>query len=148
MTKIAWNIPDPGHFELDLIHHCRAVENREFIHTLQMFDVAAGWSEASAIFGRSARVMMDGFDYLLDRLPFPILELHPDNGVEFSNKPFLQYLQNRLPDLHISRSRPYQKNDNRFVEENNHSMVRAYVGHSRLDTIAQLKCMRMLLDKL
>lgn len=27
-------------------------------------------------------------------------------------------------------------------------MARAYVGHSRLDTIAQLKCLRLLLDKL
>lgn len=148
MTRIAWDIPEPGHFEVDLIHHCGATANGEFIHTLQMVDVATGWSEATAILGRSFRVMKDGFDYLLNRLPFPVLEIHPDNGAEFFNQFLLQFWQNRLPDLEITRSRPYQKNDNRFIEENNHSMVRAFIGHSRLDTIAQLKILRQLLDKL
>ena len=148
MTRIAWNIPEPGHFEVDLVHHCGATANGEFYHTLQMVDVATGWSEATAILGRSFRVMKDGFDYLLNRLPFPILEIHPDNGAEFFNQFLLQYWKNQLPDLEITRSRPYQKNDNRFVEENNQSMVRAYIGHSRLDTFAQLKILRQLLDKL
>lgn len=148
MTKIAWDIPEPGHFEVDLVHHCGATANGEFIHTLQMVDVATGWSEATAILGRSFRVMKDGFDYLLNRLPFPVLEIHPDNGAEFFNQFLLQYWKNKLPDLEITRSRPYQKNDNRFVEENNQSMVRAYIGHSRLDTFAQLKVLRLLLDKL
>jgi hypothetical protein len=48
----------------------------------------------------------------------------------------------------VSRSRPYQKNDNRFVEENNHSLIRAYIGHDRLDTQAQLKVLRKLYEKL
>lgn len=148
MTKIAWDIPEPGHFEVDLIHHCGASATGDFIHTLQMVDVATGWSEATAILGRSFRVMKDGFDYLLNRLPFPVLEIHPDNGAEFFNQFLLQYWQDRLPAVEITRSRPYQKNDNRFVEENNHSMVRAYIGHSRLDTFAQLKKLRQLLDKL
>jgi len=148
MTRIDWDIPEPGHFEVDLVHHCGATANGEFIHTLQMVDVATGWSEATAILGRSFRVMKDGFDYLLNRLPFPILEIHPDNGAEFFNQFLLQYWKNKLPDLEITRSRPYQKNDNRFVEENNQSMVRAYIGHSRLDTFAQLKILRQLLDKL
>ena len=54
----------------------------------------------------------------------------------------------KLPDLQVSRSRPYQKNDNRFVEENNHSLIRAYIGHDRLDTQAQLKVLRQLYEKL
>lgn len=148
MTRIAWDIPELGHFEVDLFHHCRAIANGEFIHTLQMVDVATGWSEATAILGRSFRVMKDGIDYLLNRLPFPVLEIHPDNGVEFCNQFLLQYWQDKLPDLQITRSRPYQKNDNRFVEENNQSMVRAYIGHSRLDTFAQLKVLRLKLNKL
>ena len=148
MSIIAWDIPEPGHFEVDLIHHCGETGNGEFIHTLQMVDVATGWSEATAILGRSFRVMKDGFDYLLNRLPFPVLEIHPDNGSEFFNQFLLQYWKDKLPNLQITRSRPYQKNDNRFVEENNQSMVRAYIDHSRLDTFAQLKILRQLLDKL
>lgn len=148
MSKIAWDIEEAGHFEVDLVHHCGETTQGEYIHTLQMVDVATGWSEITAIFGRSHRVMRDGFEYLLARLPFPILELHPDNGAEFFNHFLLRFWKNKLPDLTLSRSRPYQKNDNRFVEENNQSLVRAYIGHGRLDTHAQLNVLRDLYAKL
>jgi len=101
-----------------------------------------------AVFGRSYRVMANGFDYALTRLPFAVQEIHPDNGAEFFNLNLLRYWQENIPNLHVSRSRPYQKNDNRFVEENNHSLIRAYIGYDRLDTQAQLKVLRQLYEKL
>ena len=146
--KIAWNIADAGHFEVDLVHHGGETTQGEYIHSLQMVDVSTGWSEMTAIFGRSYRVMADGFDHLLSRLPFPVEEIHPDNGAEFFNQFLLRYLQKRCPSCILSRSRPYQKNDNRFVEENNHSLIRAYIGHDRLDTPTQLKVLRQLYEKL
>jgi hypothetical protein len=148
MSKIAWDIEEAGHFEVDLVHHCGEIANGEYIHTLQMVDVATGWSEIAAIFGRSYRVVADGFDYLVDHLPFPVIEIHPDNGVEFFNRIVLRYWKKKVPDLQITRSRPYQKNDNRFVEENNQSLVRAYIGHGRFDTQAHLKVLRELYDQL
>ncbi len=148
MSKIAWNIAEAGHFEVDLVHHSGESTNGEYIHTLQMLDVATGWGEIVAILGRSHRVMTDGFDYLLARLPIRVIEIHPDNGAEFFNQFLLRYWKKKLPDLQITRSRPYQKNDNRFVEENNHSLVRAYIGHGRLDTQAQLNVLRQLYGKL
>jgi hypothetical protein len=148
MSKIAWDMAEAGHFEVDLVHHCGEAACGEYIHTLQMVDIATGWSEIVAIFGRSYRVMADGFDYLLARLPFDVLEIHPDNGAEFFNQHILRYWKNKAPDLQVSRSRPYQKNDNRFVEENNHSLIRAYIGHDRLDTQAQLRTLRQLYEKL
>lgn len=36
-------------------------------------------------------------------------------------------------------SRPYRRNDNRFVEQKNSALVRAYVGYQRLDSPAQGK---------
>jgi len=48
----------------------------------------------------------------------------------------------------LSRSRPYHKNDNRFVEENNFSLVRAYVGYRRLETVEQVLLLNQLYDKL
>jgi len=147
-SKIAWNIEEVGHFEVDLVHHCGGNSNGEYIHTLQMIDVATGWSEIAAIFGRSNRVLSNGFDHVLSRLPFQVIEIHPDNGAEFFNRPLIQYWKKKLPDLQISRSRPYQKNDNRFVEENNQSLVRAYIGHDRFDTQAHLNILRKLYDRL
>jgi hypothetical protein len=148
MSKIAWDIAEAGHFEVDLVHHGGESAAGEYVHTLQMVDVATGWSEVVAVYGRSYRVMADGFDYVLTRLPFAVQEIHPDNGAEFFNHHLLRYWKEKAPDLQVSRSRPYQKNDNRFVEENNHSLIRAYIGHDRLDTPAQLMLLRQLYEKL
>ena len=148
MGKIAWDVEEAGCFEVDLVHHCGEIANVEYVHTLQMVDVATGWSEINAIFGRSNRVVQDGFDFLLKRLPFSVCEFHPDNGTEFFNRPMIQFWKQRLLHIQISRSRPYQKNDNRFVEENNSSLIRAYVGHGRFDTQLHLAILRTLYEKL
>jgi hypothetical protein len=91
--------------------------------------------------------MQDGFERISRRLPFEIQELHPDNGTEFLNAHLVHYWQEKVQ-AELSRSRPYHKNDNRFVEENNFSVVRAYVGYGRLDTVAQAKLLNQLYDQL
>jgi hypothetical protein len=144
MRRIAWDVAAAGHFEVDLVVHSDEDTRGDVIHTLQMVDVKTGWSELEAVYGRSYLAMRDGFEAILRRLPFPIRELHPDNGSEFFNAHLLRFWQSRIPALVISRSRPYHKNDNRFVEENNHSLVRAYVGHGRLDRLEQLFLLRQL----
>jgi hypothetical protein len=45
MGRIPWNTPDPGHFETDLVHHGGESASGEYGHTLQLIDVATGWSE-------------------------------------------------------------------------------------------------------
>jgi len=148
MRKIPFNTPEPGHFEVDLVLHCDIDASGEYIHTIQMTDVATGWCEIQAIFGRSYRVMRDGFECILVNLPIPVIEIHPDNGNEFFNHHLLRFWKSKVPDLDISRSRPYHKNDNRFVEENNCSLVRAYIGHGRLDTLPHLLIMREIYEDL
>lgn len=148
MRRIGWQEAQPGHFEVDLVHHCGISSEGQYVHTLQMIDVTTGWSECAPLLGRSFLVMTDGFACILDRLPFPILELHPDNGSEFFNAFLLKYWKDQLTGVKLSRSRPFQKNDNRFVEENNFSLVRAYVGYQRLDTLAQIRLLHQLYDQL
>jgi hypothetical protein len=92
--------------------------------------------------------MQDGFQRIENRLPFPILEIHPDNGQEFLNAHLVRFWKERTQPLDLSRSRPYHKNDNRFVEENNFSQVRAYLGYNRLDTVAHTKLVNELYDQL
>jgi hypothetical protein len=148
VRRIAWDEPQPGHCEADLVHHCGPSPQGQYVHSLQLVDVATGWSECAAILGRSFLVLEDGFQRILRRLPFPLLELHPDNGSEFFNAFLLKFLQGRVKGLQLSRSRPFQKNDNRFVEENNFSLVRAYVGYQRLDTVVQTHLLNQLYDQL
>lgn len=148
VRRIRWDEPEPGHFEVDLVHHCGISSDGQYVHTLQMVDVASGWSECAAILGRSYLVMEDGFKRILKRLPFPVVELHPDNGVEFFNAFMLKFWKATFNGVQLSRSRPFQKNDNRFVEENNFSLVRAYLGYQRLDTAQQTKVLNQLYDQL
>ncbi len=148
MCRLAWDTKEPGHFETDLVHHCGISASGQYVHTLQMLDVATGWSECVALLGRSYLVMQAGFEQIEKRLPFSIIEIHPDNGHEFLNAYLLRFWQERTNPLDLSRSRPYHKNDNRFVEENNYSLVRAYMGYNRLDTIAQINLLNCLYDKL
>jgi hypothetical protein len=148
MTIIPWDIAEPGHFETDLVHHSGVSTRGQYMHTLQLIDVKTGWSERVALLGRSYQRMEDAFQRVLQRLPFPIRELHPDNGSEFFNAYLLAYWAKEVSGADLSRSRPYHKNDNRFVEQKNSSEVRAYFGTQRLDTIAQTSASTRLYDKL
>jgi len=146
--RIAWNEAEPGHFEVDLVHHAGMSASGQYVHSLQMVDVATGWSERVAVLGRSYLVMEDGFRRILARLPFRLRELHPDNGSEFLNNHLWRFFREEVRDLRFSRSRPWQKNDNRFVEQKNDSLVRAYLGYDRLDSVAQTNLLNQLYDQM
>jgi hypothetical protein len=148
MKRIPWHEQVPGHFEVDLVHHCGPSASAEYVCTLQMVDVATAWSERVAVLGRSYLVMQDGFRRILVRLPFPVCEIHPDNGSEFFNHHMRRFWNAFDAEIQLSRSRPYQKNDNRFVEQKNSTLVRAYLGYDRLDTVAQTLAANQLYDKM
>jgi len=82
MKRIAWDIREPGHFEVDLVHHSGESSAGEYGHTLQLIDVATGWSERVMLLGRGYQAMREAFEQVSKRLPFAIKELHPDNGPE------------------------------------------------------------------
>ncbi len=148
MKRISWQEQEVGHFETDLVHHGGPSASGEYVCTIQMVDVATGWSERVAVLGRSYLVMADGFQRILARLPFPVREIHPDNGSEFFNHHLLRFWNSLEPKVLISRSRPYHKNDNRFVEQKNSTLVRAYLGYDRYDTVAQTLAINLLYDKM
>ena len=91
MGRIPWDVGVPGHFETDLVHHCGSSSSGEYVHTMQMVDVATGWTETRAVLGRSYVVMKDAFQYTLGRVPFAVLEIHPDNGSEFLNHHLVRF---------------------------------------------------------
>ncbi len=117
MRKIAWDETEPGHFEIDLVDHGGREGAGEYVHTLHTIHVATGWSERVAVLGRSQRAMEGGFRRILARLPFGVRELHSDNGCEFLNNHLVRIWGEQITGLTLRRSRPYQKKDNRFVEQ-------------------------------
>jgi hypothetical protein len=86
MGRIPWDIGEPGHFEVDLVHHSGESTAGVYGHTIQLIDVKTGWSERVAVLGRGQAAMEGGFRRMVERVPFAILELHPDNGTEFFNQ--------------------------------------------------------------
>ena len=148
MKRLPWDIKVPGSLEADLVHHCGPISAGDYVHTLQLVDIATAWSERVAVLGRSQEAMVRGFTKVQERLPFPIKHLHPDNGSEFFNDHLIRYFGEKITGLRLSRSRPYRKNDNRFVEQKNSTLVRAYVGYDRLDNAAQCAALNALYDQL
>ena len=148
MGRIPSNTKEPGHLETDTVHHCGDSASGEYVHTVQMVDVATGWNERRATLGRSYVVMQDAFRYILKQLPFPVRGVHPDNGPEFFNHHLRRFWEDEVQNVHLSRSRPYHKNDNPFVEQRNAHPVRTYLGYDRFDTVAQTLAINELYDKM
>ena len=146
--RISWKEQQPGHFEVDLVHHCGVSASGHYVHTLQMIDVASGWSERVAMLGRAYLVMQDAFTRIQARLPFPVHQIHPDNGSEFLNAHLVRYWGEAFNAPRLSRSRAWHKNDNRFVEQKNSTLVRAYLGYDRLDTVQHTNLLNQLYDKM
>jgi hypothetical protein len=148
MGRLAWDLKEPGHFEVDLVYHSGESTTGEHGHTIQLVDVATGWSERVAVMGRGQRAMEAGFEHLLSRLPFAIVELHPDNGSEFFNYHLVHYWKEKVVGVQLSRSRPWQKNDKRLVEQKNDTLVRQYFGDLRFDRPEQIEAMNALYEQM
>jgi hypothetical protein len=148
MERLPWSLAEPGYFELDLVHHCGESAAGDYVHTLQMVDAAIGWSERVALLGRSQVAVEAAFRHAQERLPYAIKGLHPDNGSEFFNNHLVRIWGTEITGLRLTRSRPYHKNDNRFVEQKNGTLVRAYLGNYRLDTPGQTERLNLLYDRM
>jgi len=146
MGIIPWDTPEPGHFEVDLVHHGAPDDHGRVICTLQFIDVLTGWSERFAIAGTGFEAVYGGMLAFRAHCPVPIREVHSDNGSEFINQAMISALGPQALALAQTRGRPGYHNDNRFVEQKNSSIVRAYLGTTPLHTREQLQRLQRLYD--
>jgi hypothetical protein len=148
MRVIPWDIEVPGHFEVDLVHHAGADVRGECVCTVQFIDVKTGWSERVAVLGRSYSRMRQAFSKFQAQCPIPVREIHSDNGPEFMNDHLQRFFARKFRGATFSRSRRWQKNDNRFVEQKNYTLVRAYVGRESFTTQEQADLLNELYDRM
>jgi hypothetical protein len=127
-----WNEQKPGFVEIDLVGHDGGNGSGEFACTLDVTDVATGWTETQAVKNKAQQWVFEALKDIRERLPFPLLGIDSDNGGEFINHHLYRYC--RQEKINFTRSRSYRKNDNCFVEQKNYSVVRRNVGYSRYDT--------------
>ena len=141
---IPWDEPEPGHFEADLVLHNAANVEGVYVSSLQFIDVLTGWSERFAVMGHGFDQMWQAVQAFKTRCPIRVREIHSDNGPEFINQVFASQFGPQAFDAQLTRGRIGFKNDNRFVEQKNSSLIRAYLGNLYLYTPAH----RALLDQL
>jgi hypothetical protein len=131
-----WDREQLGNAQMDFVLHCGRSTAGEYLHTMSTVDIASGWWEGQAIAGRSQRATEEGLKQIRARCPFRIREIHPDNDSGLINDLLWRYCRGER--IRMSRSRPYQKNDNAWVEQKNWTHVRKMVGYRRYDTTRQM----------
>jgi Integrase core domain len=129
-TFADWKDVKPGFFEIDFVEHCGGVAEGTFVHSLVLTDVASGWTECVALPAREQTLVIEGFAQVRAELPFPLQGVNSDNDSAFINDTVVDYC--RANDLVFTRSRPYRKNDQAWVEQKNGAVVRRLVGYGRL----------------
>lgn len=96
--------------------------------------------------GKSERHTVEGLEIIRKRLPFPLLGIDFDTGGEFVNWHLIRY--SKRSRITYTRAREEKKNDQNYIEQQNFSVVRRFVGYQRLDTYGQLKILNRLYDLL
>lgn len=137
-----WDIYKPGSCQLDYVMHCGQSVSGNFIHSLSLVDIASGWWEGAALMTRSQEQTHNALKGINSRLPFKLIEIHPDNDSGIINN--LIYRWTIANHIAFSRSRPNKKNDNAFIEQKNWTHVRKIFGYWRYDSKDELVIMNSL----
>jgi hypothetical protein len=130
-TRADWNDPRPGCMEADLVAHCGGSPEGSFVNTLVLTDVATTWTECVPIVVRESTLIVEALERLRVTMPFTLLALDTDNGSEFINGALCNFCKKH--NIELTRSRPYRKNDQAWVEQKNGAIVRRLVGYGRLE---------------
>ena len=141
-TFTEWDDARAGFCEVDLVAHDGGNPHGEFCQTLDLTCVATGWTEMRVVKNKAQRWVHEALVDISQALPFELLGIDSDNGSEFINKHLFAWCQEQA--ITFTRSRPYRKNDNCFVEQKNWPVVRQQVGYARYDTAAELSCLQEL----
>ena len=128
--------------EMDLVAHCGAVNRGSYIHSLVLTDIASGWTEAAPLVVRESSLVVETLERIRVGLPFALRALDVDNGTEFVNDRLIEYCLSR--GIELTRSRPYRKNDQAWIEQKNGAVVRKLLGYRRFDGIAAAKAITRL----
>ena len=138
-VKVAadWDTNEIGNVQVDFVLHCGRSTGGDYIHTISAVDIATNWWEGEAIPVRSQQATRAGLNQVRSRFPFRIRELHPDNDSALVNDLLWDWCRQQR--IRLSRSRPYRKNDNAWVEQKNWTHVRKVVGYRRFDNTTELR---------
>jgi hypothetical protein len=128
-TFADWNDPEPGFFEADFVAHCGGSMAGRFIHTFTMTDIATGWTECLPLLTRCQSLVVKALETFQESLPISLIGFDTDNDGAFINNTVIDFCADQ--GITFTRSRPYRKNDQAWVEQKNGSVVRRLIGYDR-----------------
>jgi len=128
-----WDESRPGFLEADTVAHCGDTMAGMYALTVDCVDIATGWTEQRAVWGKGETGVLEKIRHIEKSLPFPLLGFDCDNGSEFLNYHLLRHFSQRKKPIQFTRSRAYHKDDNAHVEQKNWTHVRQWLGYDRLD---------------
>lgn len=138
-TFADWGEPAPGFLEVDFVSHGGESMQGTFLWSLVATDVCSGWTEAVPLLAREQSLVCEGLAILRRQFPVPIRGIDTDNDSAFINETLQDYCREER--LEFTRSRPYQKNDQAWIEQKNGSVVRRFVGYHRLSGMVAGQCL-------
>jgi hypothetical protein len=139
-----WDESRPGFIEADTVAHCGSSLSGQFVYTLNIVDIATGWTEQRALWGKGKTGVFEALKNIRKSLPFKILGFDCDNGGELLNYMLLEYFTGQKNPIQYTRSREYRKNDNAHIEEKNWTHVRQFIGYQRFDQSQTVKMLNEL----
>lgn len=86
-----------------------------------------------ALWGKGNQDVLRAITDIEHALPFQLRGFDCDNGNEFLNWHLFRMFENRKQKVQFTRSRPYRKNDNVYIEGKNWTAVIQYMGYERFD---------------
>jgi hypothetical protein len=128
--------------EMDLVAHCGSVNRGSYVNSLVLTDIASGWTEAAPIAIREGSLVVETLDRIRAGLPFTLQALDVDNGTEFVNDRLIEYCLGH--GIELTRSRPYRKNDQAWIEQKNDAIVRRLLGYRRFEGLAAARAITRL----
>ena len=127
-----WDESRPGFMEADTVAHCGDAIEGMYAYTVDSVDIATGWTEQRATWGKGQTGVLKQIKDIENSLPFPLLGFDSDNGSEFLNYHLYRHFTDRKRLIEFTRSRAYKKNDNAHIEQKNWTHVRQWLGYVRL----------------
>jgi hypothetical protein len=128
-----WDQTCPGFLEADTVAHCGSSMAGQFVNSLDCVDIATGWTEQRAVWGRGEQGILEELQDIEQHLPFAILGFDCDNGGEFLNHHLHRHFTERPQPVLFTRSRAYRKDDNAHIEQKNWTHIRQWLGYERFD---------------
>lgn len=138
-----WDETRVGFLEADTVAHCGNSIAGMFVYSVNMVDIASGWSIQRATWGKGETGVLDSLKSMEATLPFKIRGFDCDNGGEFLNWQMLKYFKHRKSPVTYTRARAYHKND-AHIEGKNWTLIRQYLGYERFDNPGIVKLLNEL----